>query len=165
MAHRHVADHLGCLRPAIRVRLRRADSWPGLRAVLGRSGETPAWHAYSEQFARALENRTPGHHASGVAPSAGTLRHSGTTWIGSQGTPDRATGSRWSTREGSLIPKSQTCSEGAPSWAGRDQGLEVPARRDPGDRDGHAVNEQGPAYLRRETAPDGVRRTPTVGQR
>ncbi len=41
--------------------------------------------------------------------------------------------------------------EGASSWAGIDQGLEVPARRDPGDRDGHAVNEQGSAYLRRET--------------
>ena len=34
---------------------------------------------------------------------------------------------------------------------GTGQDLEVPARRDPGDREGHAVNEQGPAYLRRET--------------
>src|ERR1700677_503256 len=39
----------------------------------------------------------------------------------------------------------------APCWARTDQWLEVPARRDPRDRDGHAVNEQGPAYLRRET--------------
>ena len=36
------------------------------------------------------------------------------------------------------------------SLRGKDQRLEVPARSDPWGRDGHAVNEQRPAYLRRQ---------------
>jgi hypothetical protein len=65
-----------------------------------------------------------------------------------QGTPIGATEARVEHATGLSASQISDCFRRGAGLGGSRSGLKVPARRDPGDRDGHAVNEQGPAYLR-----------------